>query len=125
MRRSSFSKATLERRVVDWSASNSTRALKTHRIALVVDGPALAGAVLDPGLDDAGAAPSPDAARLAASVRLATEVQLEVAVGDLVGLAQRDHLAALEQHRAVAEAVDRAHVVGDEHDRPARIAHLG
>ena len=32
------------------------------------------------------------------------------------------HAAALEQHRAVAEAVHRAHVVGDEQDRLARLA---
>ena len=33
-----------------------------------------------------------------------------------------DDPAVLEQHRAVAEALDRGHVVGDEDDRPALVA---
>ena len=48
------------------------------------------------------------------------EVQLVVLAGDRRRLADRDHVAPLEQHRAVAEALDRAHVVGHEQDRPAR-----
>ena len=39
------------------------------------------------------------------------------------GLAEVDQRAPLEQQRAVAEALQRAHVVGDEHDRLARVAH--
>ena len=34
-----------------------------------------------------------------------------------------DHAPRSEQHRAVAEALDRAHVVGDEQDRPPCGAH--
>ena len=37
----------------------------------------------------------------------------------LLGRAGRDHAAVLEQHRALAQPLDRARVVGDEHDRPA------
>ena len=53
---------------------------------------------------------------------VAVEVQLEVVVGDVLGLALGDDLAAFEQHRPVAEAVDRAHVMCHEHDRCARVA---
>ncbi len=40
-----------------------------------------------------------------------------------MGLAEVDHRAALEQQRAVAEAVQRTHVVGYEHDRAPLVAH--
>ena len=49
----------------------------------------------------------------------AAEVELVVAAGDRRRLADRDHPALVEQHRAVAEALDRAHVVGHEQDRAA------
>ena len=39
------------------------------------------------------------------------------------GIAHRHHPPALQQQRAVAEAVDGAHVVGDEQDRAAVLAH--
>ena len=35
------------------------------------------------------------------------------------------NLPSLEQHRPVAIALDGAHVVGDEDDRPVAVAHLG
>ena len=40
----------------------------------------------------------------------------QVALADPLGVADLDDRAVLEQHRAVAEALDRAHVVGDEQD---------
>ena len=73
------------------------------------------------------ASPSPAAllgGRASAASGLASEVDLQVAVGDLVRLAEVDGVAPLEQQRAVAEAVQRAHVVGDEHDRAPFVAHL-
>ena len=76
--------------------------------------------------DSAVACSSPPlAAATSASTRgRVIEVDREVAVGDLAGLAQHNGAPALEQHRAVAKAVDGAHVMGDEHDRAARVAHL-
>ena len=53
---------------------------------------------------------------------VAVEVQREVVIGDVLRRSDRDHVAALEQERAMAEAVDRAHVVRDEHDRLALVA---
>ena len=58
-----------------------------------------------------------------ASPGVTAEVDLVVALGDVLRVADREHPAALEQHRAVAEALDRAHVVGHEQDRPALLAH--
>ena len=43
---------------------------------------------------------------------------------DLVRVADRRDVAAVEQHRAVAVLLDRAHVVGDEDDRAVRAADL-
>ena len=51
------------------------------------------------------------------------EVEPQVAMGDLVGIADRLDVAAVEQHRPVAELLDRAHVVGDQ-DHRAVGAHL-
>ncbi len=50
-------------------------------------------------------------------VREAAEVQLVVGTADRASVAELDHVSALHQHRAVAEALDGAHVVGDEDDR--------
>ena len=47
------------------------------------------------------------------------EVQLVVASRDRARIADRDHLALVEQHGTVAEALDRVHVVGHEEDRAA------
>ena len=47
------------------------------------------------------------------------EVQLLVGATDGSRFADLDHVAPLHQHRAIAEALDGVHVVGDEHDRPA------
>ena len=42
----------------------------------------------------------------------------------LLGVADVAELAVVEQHRPVAVALHRGHVVGDEHDRPAAAPHL-
>ena len=54
--------------------------------------------------------------------RWRVEVELEVAAPDVAGVADRAHPAVLEQHRAVAEALDHRHVVGHEDDRAALVA---
>src|SRR4051794_8636141 len=48
------------------------------------------------------------------------EVQLEVAAADLACRPVADQPPVLEQHGAVTEPLDRAHVVCDEEDRRAR-----
>ena len=55
---------------------------------------------------------------------LRREVELGVAPRHLAGAADRDDLAALEQHRPVAEALHRVHVVRHEQDRAARRAQV-
>ena len=57
-------------------------------------------------------------------LRVAAEVELEIAVGHLVRFAHVHGDPALEQQRPVAEALQRAHVVRDEHDRPAAVAQI-
>ena len=47
------------------------------------------------------------------------EVDLVVHAPDLVRVADLQHLAALDQHRAVGELLDQAHVVGHQQDRLA------
>ena len=59
------------------------------------------------------------AAGLDVGVHQPPEVQLVVRARDLVRLAERVNRSALHQHRAVAEPLDRAHVVRDEDDRLA------
>ena len=55
---------------------------------------------------------------------LSVEVQLEVLAADALGLAdQLDVASPLDQHRAIAEALDGAHVVRDEEHRLALVAH--
>ena len=81
--------------------------------------------VLHPGLHHARLAGAAAARALALGVaQLAAEVQLQVLVGHLARPPDRDDLALLDQHRAVAEAVDRGHVVGHEHDRLALLAEV-
>ena len=77
--------------------------------------------VLEPGVGDIRGALALAAARVGAVdlVDGSPEVELVVAVGDVGWVADGDHPAVVEQHRAVAEALDRAHVVGDEEDRAA------
>src|SRR5581483_204504 len=47
----------------------------------------------------------------------ASEVELVVLPGDRDRLSDVDHVAAVYEHGAVAEALDRIHVVRDEDDR--------
>ena len=54
----------------------------------------------------------------------ALEVEVQVAVGHLLGCADGHDLAALQQHCPVAEALDRGHVVSHEEDGLALVAHL-
>ena len=72
------------------------------------------------------ASPSPARPSLGgcAVAGLAAEVELQIAVGDLVRLAQVDRVPRSKQQRAVAEALQRAHVVGDEDDRPPAITQV-
>ena len=61
---------------------------------------------------------SASAADVPVSSADAVEVELVVLARYRCRLADVDDAAAFEQHRAVAEALDRAHVVGHEQDRP-------
>ena len=72
------------------------------------------------------ASPSPLCPSPLGSARLPVtpKVDLEVAVSHLVGSAQVDGVASLQQQRPVAETLQRPHVVGDEHDRPAAVAQV-
>ena len=89
------------------------------RRALLEDLGAQARAVLRPPLDDhRGAAARDLRLGLALAVgRGPREVELQIAARDVPGRADLHDLAALEQHRAVAEALDLVHVVRDEQDR--------
>ena len=51
------------------------------------------------------------------------EVELVILPTDLLGLADVDDLPALEEHGAIAEPVDRRHVVRDEEDRASLVLH--
>ena len=53
----------------------------------------------------------------------ALEVELEIAVGDVVGISERHDVTALEQHRAVTEALHGGHVVRHEEDGLSLLAH--
>ena len=79
--------------------------------------------ILEPGVDDVGVAvvgaPVIVAALVGKLMNGAPEVQRVVAVRHIRRVADRHHAALLEQHRAVAEALDRAHVVRHEEDRAA------
>ena len=75
-------------------------------------------------LEDLGAAVAEAVRRLGRRDRRrlgAVEVGLEVPARHLVRLADEARAAALEQHRALAEAHDGAHVVGDEQHRLALV----
>src|SRR4029077_18815438 len=82
-----------------------------------------AAPVLHPRLDDAGLAVANAHIGVARRSRLPAEVDLQIAIGNLVRIADVHRRASLEQERAVAEAVERAHVVCDENDRAPLVAH--
>src|SRR5215207_11042884 len=83
-------------------------------------GHALPAPALEPGVLDLGG-PAIAEAVLARDRGHPTEADLVVGAGDGAWLVDGHDLPALEQHRAVAEALDRAHVVRDEDDRLAGV----
>ena len=93
--------------------------LETHaQLLLLADAcDACAAGVLEPGLGDDGAAGL--LLLLGRRVGQMAEVELVVGAADLARVAQLHHVASLHQHRAVAEALDRVHVVRDKDDRLA------
>ena len=56
-------------------------------------------------------------------VDVSPHIDLEVLAGDLGRTADRLDLSLLEDQRPLAVSLDRVHVVGDEDDRPALLAH--
>src|SRR3954451_11320323 len=52
------------------------------------------------------------------------EVLSVVPPADLPRISDVEKLALVDQHAAVAESLDRGHVMGDQDDRPVRRAHL-
>src|SRR5205085_8973779 len=76
-------------------------ALRHSRLALAV-------LVLEPGVCDVGGAIAVALVPLLLGARFASEVDLEIVVGDLAGLADQLQLAAFDEHGPVAEALDRA-----------------
>ena len=78
--------------------------------------------VLHPHLDDSRLAAFATGGGIACVV-VAPEVDLEVPVAHFLRLSELDYCAALEQHRPMTEAIQRTHVVGDEHDRLALVPH--
>ena len=91
-------------------------ALRHRRLALAV-------LVLEPGVGDVGRAIAVALVSLLLGARLPPEVELHVVVGDLAGFSDHLELAALDEHRAGAEAPDGAHVVRHEQDRLALVLH--
>ncbi len=84
---------------------------------------ALAALVLGPAVDDRRRAVAGVEDR-ALRAPVARHVDLLVAARDVAGIADGDEVAAVEQHRPVAEALDGVHVVRDEQDRAALRARL-
>ena len=85
-------------------------------------GLALAVLVLPPALEQLGRAVAAALAGWIGLLQGAPEVQVDVGGADLRGRTDQLQLASVEQHRAMAEAAHRAHVVGDEQDRPPLLA---
>ena len=76
--------------------------------------------VLEPGCRDLGATRSPERSPSTSAWTMRPKLSWLYWRAIVVGRADRDELAALDQHRAVAEALDGRHVVGHEDDRLAR-----
>ena len=111
----------------DWVLDGGREAhecLERDPLALSHRRRALPAVVLEPRLHHPSLAVA--AASVGGSTRCglgAPEVDLQIAVGNLVRLAQMHKMSSLQQHRAVAEAVQRTHVVRYKHDRSPLVAH--
>jgi hypothetical protein len=99
--------------------------VQRQRLGLRCDGSVLGAVVAQPHIAHARRTVTHASAVVSRGLltNLATEGDLQVAVGHVARIADAHDLASLEQHCAMADARDRTHVVSDEDHRAPFLAH--
>ena len=105
-----------ELRIVERFPKDNPHA-RGDRLACLYRHDPLGGAVLEPHVDDRRRPDPRLICLIGARHRQASEVHLVVAPSHGLRLSQLEHAVALEPHRAIAEALDRPHVMRDEQNR--------